>query len=490
MTRILSLALLVLLLAVPSALRAEAATPSQSSNLLFIITDQQTAGALSCTGNPYVKTPNLDRLAARGVRFEKSYCTYPLCCPSRGTLFTSRMPHELGIYGNFDAELSEKGVPTLGELFQAAGYETAYAGKWHLQAPFPAFKTGKIPGFTVLPLAGKDPHTVDLTKDGKGLTVDPNSADAAIKFLRQPHDRPFLLTVSILNPHDICEYTKCARFREMLPADPAQLPPVRPNLHDHDVLPSVLERIAAQHADWTDQQWREYLWIYYRLTETADAEVGRVLAALDQTGLNSNTIVLFTADHGEMMGSHQMVTKQKLYEESATVPLIIAPPAIAARVDAQHLVSGLDVAPTLLDYAGIAPPASLEGCSLRPLVDGKTVPWRQFVVSETSSAAEARLVRTDRYKYILFAQGENREQFFDMQADPGETKNLIGDASLAGEVERHRGLLKQWMRDTQDEFGKAPARPKAKARNVQAKTGPKGNRLSRLPRRTLAGEGN
>ena len=202
---------------------------------LLIITDQQTA-VHSVAGNPYVKTPNLDRLAARGVRFEKSYCAYPLCCPSRGTLFTSRMPHELGIYGNFDAELSEKGVPTMGELFPAAGYETAYAGKWHLQVPFPAFKSRKIPGFTVLPLAGKDPHTIDLTKEGKGLTVDPNTADAAIEFLRQPHDQPFLLTVSVLNPHDICEYTKCEAFRQMLPDDPAQLPPARPNLRDTDAV--------------------------------------------------------------------------------------------------------------------------------------------------------------------------------------------------------------------------------------------------------------
>jgi arylsulfatase A-like enzyme len=459
-----ALALTLLLLALPAAGHAADVAAGQSPNLLFIITDQQTAGALSCAGNPYLKTPNLDRLAARGVRFEKSYCTYPLCSPSRGTLFTSRMPHELSIYGNFDAELSTKGVPTMGELFQAAGYETAYAGKWHVQAPFPAFKQGKIPGFTVLPLAGKDPHSLDLTKEGKGLTVDPNTADAAIEFLRRSHDRPFLLTVSVLNPHDICEYTECAAFQEMLPADPAQLPPARPNLRDTDVLPSSLQKFAAQHADWPELEWREYLWIYYRLVEIADAQVGRVLAVLDETGLNSNTVVVFTSDHGEMMGSHQMVTKQKLYEESAAVPLIVASPGAAARVDRQHLVSGLDVLPTLLDYAGIAAPSSLEGLSLRPLLEGKAVPWREFSVSETVSAAESRLVRTARYKYVLFAQGENREQFFDMEADPGETKNFIAEASLAGEIERHRSLLKQWMDDTQDTFGKASAAARSNKR--------------------------
>jgi arylsulfatase A-like enzyme len=473
MHRLTSLTLAAMLLALSAPLHGAEEPSGRWLNLLLIITDQQTAGALSCAGNPYLKTPNLDRLAARGVRFEKSYCAYPLCCPSRGTLFTSRMPHELGVYGNFGAELSEKGVPTMGELFRTAGYETAYAGKWHLQVPFPAFKSRKIPGFTVLPLAGRDPHTIDLTKEGKGLTVDPNTADAAIEFLRQPHDQPFLLTVSVLNPHDICEYPVCGAFRKMLPDDPALLPPARPNLQDTDELPSVLQKFAAQHADWSELQWREYLWVYYRLVEQADIEVGRVLAELGRTGLDAKTVVVFTSDHGEMMGSHRMVTKQKLYEESVAVPLIVAQPGPVPAVDTQHLVSGLDVLPTLLDYAGIAAPASFEGRSLRPLVEGKTVPWREYVVSETISGAEARMVRTPRYKYVLFAQGDNREQFFDMDADPGEMKNLIASDSLVGEVERHRSLLKQWMEDTQDTFGKTRTATRTKKGRSPAGATPK-----------------
>jgi arylsulfatase A-like enzyme len=453
-------------------------------NILFLITDQHTVGALSCAGNPWVKTPNLDRLALRGVRFEKSYCTYPLCCPSRGTFFTSRMPHELGIYGNFDAELSAKGVPTMGELFQSAGYDTAYAGKWHLQAPFPgvtdAAGNHKIPGFEVLPISGRNPHKVDLEKEGKGLTVDPNSADAAIKFLRQPHSKPFLLVASILNPHDICEYPECAALRNLLPKDPGQLPPARPNLKDTDPLPSALNRQINQKGDWTELQWSQYLWVYYRLAEIADGEVGRVLAALDETGLAASTLVVFTSDHGEMMGSHRMVTKQKLYEESASVPLVIALPGGQPAVDRQHLVSGLDIMPTVLDYAGIATPASAEGRSLRPLVEGTKTPWRDFVVTENVSGVDSRMVRTDRYKLIRYAAGENPEQFFDLEQDPGELKNLVADASLAGEVTRHRRLLEQWMKATQDKFGLAPAARKAgkaakagkgKTANTPAQTG-------------------
>ncbi len=427
-------------------------------NMLLIITDQQTVDALSCAGNPYVRTPNLDRLAARGVRFEKSYCTFPLCCPSRGSLFTSRMPHELSIYGNADAELSGKGLQakTMGELFQAAGYETAYAGKWHLQVPFPSFKERQIPGFTMLPLAGRDPGAIDHAKHGKGLTVDPNTADAAIKFLRQPHKKPFLLVASLLNPHDICEYPECAALRSLLPDDRAELPPARPNRRDTEKLPSALQPAVSQKGVWTEQEWREYLWVYYRLCEISDSEAGRVLAALDQSGLTANTVVVFTSDHGEMMGSHQMLHKQKLYEESAAVPLFVVPPGGKAGVDSQHLVSGLDILPTLLDYAGIAAPASLEGKSLRPLVEGQEVPWREFVVSEVNGFGEARMVRTARYKYVVLAKGENREQLFDIEKDPGELKNLIANPALSIEVERHRRLLEQWRKETHDEIGKRP----------------------------------
>ena len=198
-----------------------------------------------------------------------------------------------------------------------------------------------------------------------------------------------------------------------------------------------------------------WLWIYYQLVESSDKLIGQVLAALEQTGLSSNTIVIFTSDHGEMMGSHGLITKEKLYEESVAVPLIIAPPNASASVDRQHLVSGLDLMPTFLDYAGIAAPASLEGRSLRPLVAGKTVPWREFIVSETMEP-EARMIRTARYKYICFGAGENREQFFDEEKDSGELHNLINNAEFVSEVVRHRALLKEWMESTKDTFGKGP----------------------------------
>jgi choline-sulfatase len=422
-----------------------------ADNVLLIITDQQTISAMSCAGNPYVKTPNMDALAARGVRFERSYSSNPQCCPARTSFFTSRRPHELGVFANANAALSTKGVPTLGELFQAHGYEAAYAGKWHLQIPYPAYKNKPIPGFDVLPLAGADPGDVDLGKEGKGLTADPNAADAAIRFLQQKHDKPFLLVASLLNPHDICEYggADCEELVKMLPQDPDQLPPLRPNLKDTEPLPSAMKKCVETRSD---LEWRQYLWIYYHLVETVDAEIGRILAALEQTGREKDTVVVFTSDHGEMMGSHSMRVKFKLYEESVAVPFVIATPESAGRVDSQHLISTLDVMPTLLDYAGIARPASLEGRSLRPLVEQRPVEWRDFVVSEVGNAFQARMVCTDRYKYIFYHNSTPNEQFFDLVKDPGELKNQVNNPEFLTEVEKHRALLKGWMEETKDVF--------------------------------------
>ena len=434
------------------------ANAADKPNILFLIADQHMVDALSCAGNPYVKTPNLDRLAARGMRFTRSYVAYPLCVPSRASLFSSRMPHELGIYGNtLGTDLADKKVPTMGELMRTGGYETAYAGKWHVHEAFPAYAPKKktMPGFDVLPATGgKDPRKGDKKTEEKSPQCDPFTAEAGIKFLGDKHEKPFLLTVSLLNPHDICEFPSFEGFKTMAPQDEAQLPPLRPNFKDTDKLPSTLDDPKANrgswgYGKWQDLRWRQYQWVYYRLVESTDKLIGDVLNALEKSPYKDNTIVVYTSDHGEMLGSHRMISKEKLYEESVTVPLIIAPPGQAGSVDKTHNVIGMDLMPTFLDYAGVAAPASLRGKSLRPLVEGKPFADREYVAAE-SFDPEARLIRTSRYKYVRYALGENREQLFDLENDPHELKNLIADASLAKEIERHRGFLAEWMKLTHD----------------------------------------
>jgi len=436
------------LLAQP-AFGADVARP----NFLLIITDQQTGDALSCAGNPHVKTPNLDSLAARGMRFDRSFCTYPLCTPSRASLFTSRMPHEVGITRNGDGSPLPADVISMGLVFKDAGYETAYAGKWHLPTYYPAHAVAQtnrlIPGFAVLPLA----PLANKSDMYIGLTVDAGVIAASTKFLQQRHVQPFVLVVSIMNPHDICDVLHYPEKYSALQPSQAPLPPTLPNYPAISNEPDPLRRKREKSANhWTEQQWQEYRAIYYRLVEIADGHIGRVLSCLEDNGLANNTVVIFTSDHGEMMGAHQQAGKSSLYKEALDVPLIIRAPGVTekATVNSTHLVSGLDLLPTMCDFAGISQPASFRGRSLRPLLEGRSPAWRNHVVAEL---AEGRMVRSASYKYILYEQGGNREQFFDLRNDPQETQNLIADASVQAALEEHRRWLQAYIKETQDEFG-------------------------------------
>jgi arylsulfatase A-like enzyme len=391
------------------------------------------------------------------VSFGKSYCAYPLCGPARASLFSSRMPHEVGVEAN-DASRIPEDMPTMGALLREAGYSTAYAGKWHIPVVYPGYaKPGTaaaaIPGFDVLPLDGK------IEKFGNGptcgLKVDVAATAAAVGFLagRKGKTQPFALVASILNPHDICGLPRNrAEFAKLVdPGDP--LPPLPANFKATDDEPSVLQR--SRQSSWTEQQWREYRGIYFRLVEAADAQVGRLMDALAKSGHLEDTVVLFTSDHGEMNGSHQQTVKSKLYEEAVAVPLIVCVPGVTDKphVDKDHLVSGLDVMPTVCDYAGAEIPGSLRGRSLRPLIENQPVAWRDYVVAElVAGGAPARMVRSARYKYVVYAAGEKQEQLFDLDADPGETRNLVADAAHSVVLGEHRQGLKTWCKETNDEL--------------------------------------
>jgi arylsulfatase A-like enzyme len=431
---------------------------STTPNVLFLFTDQQSMRAMGAGGgNPHLHTPHMDALAADGVRFERSYCTAPVCTPARGSLITSCMPHELGI--DFNDTTPDPSIPNMGEVFRRAGYETAWAGKWHLPESYPQYSGGSIPGFELLPMAPS-------VRAGLGARTDAPAADAAIEFLRRPHDRPFLLAVSLHNPHDICYWIWQNPFASH--PDPDALPPLPANFQINADEPEFItwcrrrghygpEGIATH--DWTDLQWRAYLHHYYRLTEQVDAQFGRVLDALRQRRLADQTLIVFTSDHGEGMAAHRWVVKLMFWETVATVPLIVSGKAVPASgvVDTEHLVSGLDVLPTLCDYAGIEPPAGALGMSLRPLIEDAAVPGREYLVSELQPDPrrvylKGRMVRGRRFKYVAFSHGRRPEMLFDMQADPGETRNLAGDPELAEELSRHRGMLTEWTARTHDTF--------------------------------------
>jgi arylsulfatase A-like enzyme len=204
---------------------------------------------------------------------------------------------------------------------------------------------------------------------------------------------------------------------------------------------------------WSDEQWRIHSWVYHRLVEDADRRVATILTALRESGLERNTLVVFSSDHGEMNGAHRLEAKEVLYEEATRVPFILSYPGVIpeGRVDSSHLIStGLDLLPTLCDFAGIkVPPVALDGRSLRALAEGRPVDdWRNYVVAESWGD---RMVRTHRFKYCRYGSGAHAEQFSDLSADPGEMKNLAELPQYVDELREHRELLTQWQRKTWDD---------------------------------------
>ncbi len=397
-------------------------------NILFISADQLGREALSGSGCVDVSTPNIDRLIQGGTSFGQCYTANPLCSPARSSWFTGRMPSETGVVKN---TLSIRpGIPTMGYVLRSAGYETYYCGKWHLPREY----APSISGFEVYPA---------------GISVQAHSGDTAVSQACQGFldnhlsQKPFLMVASLLQPHDICRWVTDHRESksEELPLGlgKAELPDLPSNFHYDAREPKKIPK----RPEWTPMQWRYYLWSYYRHVEMVDAEIGRILDALDGSPYADNTVIVFTSDHGEGRGRHQTVMKNFLYDEAVTVPLVFSWPGQIAQGarDGTHLISSTDFLPTMCDYAGAATPAGVVGRSLRPLLEGANPSWRDMVAAEV--VVTGRMIRTDQYKYITY-RGDPVEQLFDMKVDPGETRNLAGEAQFASALDDHRNRLKEW----------------------------------------------
>jgi arylsulfatase A-like enzyme len=417
----------------------------QRPNILILLTDQQTQAAVSALGNPYLKTPAMDSIAARGVTFTRSYSPYPLCSPTRSSWWTGNMPHQTGVRHN--GRRIAAGMPTMGEVFRAGGYDSVYGGKWHLGKEVTGFRT--IAGATNL-----------------GSKMDAPLADACVKFLESRPKQPFLLAASFLNPHDICQWIRDHEDAGRDEHTPLY-PPAPSNMAADPEEPEYMQYHRTSNyntmsggviiaSKWRRDGFRRYLHDYYRMVEDVDRQIGRVLDALRRSGLEENTVVVFTSDHGEGMGAHRWVQKVAFYEEPVTVPLIVAGPGVTRRgFDQTTLTSGIDLMPTVCSFAGVRLPQPVAGVDLRPAMSNGSVA-RRFVVSELSEYGkedrQGRMLRTDRYKYVAFNGGANREQLFDLELDPGEMQNLARQPSAAPVLREHRDLLRAWGAQTKDDF--------------------------------------
>ncbi|TWP34124.1 sulfatase family protein [Leekyejoonella antrihumi] len=419
---------------------------SKRPNLLILMADQHSAHLLSCAGATHVSTPCLDALAAAGTRFTRAYTTFPLCVPARASMVTGRCPHQLGIHGNKAAgEEPGRLRQSLGQLLRDRGYDTAYAGKWHALQP----SVSAADGFEVVAPFGD-----------RGL------AAAASDWLRgrAEQERPFALIVSFDDPHSICEY---ARNQPMpygqvdCPTDARDLPPLPANHGRAAYEPQALraEQARAEATYGTSRfgpdDWRRYRHVYARLIERTDAAVGEVLDALEIAGRSDDTVVVYTSDHGDGDASHEWNQKTALFEETCRVPLIVRDPrGSTGRPTTSALVSvGLDLLPTALAVAqGGAPTA--DGLDLlevaRSAVGHDQVVVETHFARSAGSGTSGRAVVCARYKYVVYGWGAHREQLFDLQADPGELRNLAAESVFDPLLEQMRHRMLDWCLDTRD----------------------------------------
>lgn len=446
-------------------------------NVLFLVADDLN-NDLGAYGAP-VRSPNIDKLAARGVRFDRAYNQYPLCSPSRSSFLTGRRPNATGVLTNpqmvrnpMSPHFREKlpAALTLPQFFRTNGWLAARVGKlYHYGVPNTIGTAGLDDylswDLTVNP-RGRDREAHDrifsLRPGQFGGTVswladegtdaeqtDGIAAVEAVKLLERfkRNRESFFLAVGFYRPHT--PYVAPKRYFDMYPRDRIQLPTVSDA--DRARTPEAAYRSALKEQDsMTDDQRRQAIQAYWASTTFMDAQVGHVLTALDRLGLSDNTIVVFTSDHGYHLGDHGLWQKMSAFERSARVPLIIAPPAAKLRgVAARGLAELVDLYPTLTELAGLKPPAPLDGVSLAPMLRDPAATVKQAAFTQVRNGYS---VRTDRWRYTEWAEGKQGAQLYDMTADPGETTNLAGDARHAETIKELRARLAAYREP-------APARP-------------------------------
>lgn len=423
---------------------------NERKNILVIMSDQHGAGFLGAR-NPAIKTPNLDRLAAGGVTFDNAYCASPFCVPSRMAFMTGRHPHEIHVIDNDMALASHH--PTFAHALGAAGYETVLAGRMHFIGPdqnhgFEQRLVGDVSPSVKGHFMNVGPFTCNagtqyqaLQNSGAGTTgldyFDDEVAGATVGFLRDRRkhaardakSRPFLFVAGFYRPHS--PYRVPRRYFDIYDGK-IKLPNRRPIEAEPSYARRYREITQLRNASEADEL--RALTAYCGLVTATDERCGRILDALDETGLAENTLVAYTSDHGDMAGSHRLWWKQTFYEAAAAVPLIVRAPGMDKAARIKTPVSLLDLTSTLIDAAGAPALPFARGESLIPLIAGRGAGPRAQVYSELAPShvsAASRMVRRGEWKYIYYHAEELENEMYNLAEDPGETTNLAGDPRLA-----------------------------------------------------------
>lgn len=424
-----------LIIALAVAARAAETRP----NFVFIYTDDQRWDAMSVVQAehgergryPWFKTPHMDRIAAEGVRFRNAFVTLSLCAPSRAAFLTGQYNHRNGVIDNYTPFSTES--VTHASVLRAAGYTTAYIGKWHMGT-----QSGQRPGFSYsASYVGQGKYT-DCPFEIDGVStptqgwIDDVATDYALEFIkRQPRDKPFSVVLGFKSPHVPLEPP--ARAKDRFAGEKWQLVP---SMHDRAIYRDPPAAKAAPNAE------RPTPLNYFRCISAIDDNVGRVLAVLDELGLAENTVVVYASDNGYLHGEHSLGDKRCAYDESIRIPLLMRFPKRfpkGAKVD--EMVLNLDLAPTYLDLAGVAIPREMQGRSVVPLTKvsaaGARPEWRKaffyeyFLEKQYPQTPTVFAVRTDTAKLVQYLGRDDWTEVFDLKADPYETKNLARDPAYA-----------------------------------------------------------
>ena len=435
-------------------------------NVLFISADDLNT-SLGCYGHPLVKSPNIDRLAARGIRFDRAYCQYPLCNPSRASLMTGRRPDATRVFNN--APHFRDALPdavTLPQMFKQNGYFVARVGKiFHAGVPFDIGVDGKDDPRSweqVVNPRGRDKDDEDSLVNftpGRSLgsclcyqaaegasedQTDGKVATEAIKLLEQRRDRPFFLGVGFYRPHS--PHIAPKKFFDLHPLE--KISAAKNPADDLADIPKPAFFMDSPHWGINEQQQREVIQGYYASVSFLDEQVGRMLDALDRLKLADKTIVVFWSDHGYLLGEHGQWMKTMLFEGATRVPLIFSGPGIPRGKVSPRLVELLDLYPTLADLCGLKPPANLEGKSLRPLLKQPDAKWDFSAYSQVVRLTDKNRpvgynVRTERWSYTEWNEGRLGMELYDHANDSSEFTNLANNPKHTDTVAELKALLRK-----------------------------------------------
>lgn len=437
----------------PSVLRSARRPP----NVLFIASDDLNT-CLGAYGHPLVRTPNLDRIAARGVRFSRAYCQYPLCNPSRASLMTGLAPDTTTVYDN--SRHFRQAIPdavTLAQLFQRNGYFTARVGKiFHYGVPAQICTDGlddKPSWHQVV-----NPCGVDHTKEEALLTnytpqrglgsaicfyaspapdeehTDGKVALEAIRLIEEHRRDPWFVAAGFYRPH--VPWIAPTKYFDLYPLERIELIPFSEN--EMRIAPELAYFTRPAHWGMNEQQRREAMRAYYASISFMDAQVGRLLDALERLGLVENTVIVFWSDHGYQLGEHGQWMKQTLFEASARVPLMICGPGVGVRGrTCPRTVELLDLYPTLVDLCALRQaPENLHGQTLVPLLQNPQAPWSKPAITQVQRRSGKMpvmgyTIRTERHRYTFWDEGRLGEELYDYDKDPRELVNLASSNSAA-----------------------------------------------------------